>query len=594
MLSRFAPALLTFVAVLAAVPLPASAQLLLRDDFDDASGPAGTQGDGVVNLTTYRTPSGDGAFLGQTQLRFDLPAEGVSTTDTTSTDGKVAVLELDTYNPFDPGAAFFGTDLITKTSFARGGGLRWEGRMRLREGTPAGLVGAGFLYDVTRVNGAGELVRDEIDHELLSNAAQGPTPHSTFTNVWNDGPFVGPTAGGEAQTINTAAVSPTFNLTEFNNYRIDWLPNQVDYYINDTLVRTETSVVPDDPMASHFNLWVPDNNFTNAFDPSLVPTAVEANNQTYALEVDYVQIDRLNTVETEVLADGGFENTFELPSVSGNAPPPTFDSATDTGQWVGFNNASIDPSGSNSAEGFNSVLAFGPFRNQFDASGLWQNVEASEGQEFRASVQARTNSGDSIFTDPDTGLYDGDTKVRFLELSLTFLDENGDAIPEVPGNPNSVAANARSTRLLDSTDQRQQNLEDDWIEYSIDAIAPAGTELVRYQLNFVQDGNLGSGSAFFDEASLLLLEEIASGVTGDYNNDGVVDAADYTVWRDAVGTTTELSNDPVGGTIGNNQYALWSANYGSDTPATSVAVPEPATLLIGLLATLPLATRRSR
>ena len=27
-------------------------------------------------------------------------------------------------------------------------------------------------------------------------------------------------------------------------------------------------------------------------------------------------------------------------------------------------------------------------------------------------------------------------------------------------------------------------------------------------------------------------------LTGDYNDDGVVDAADYTVWRDAVGSTT--------------------------------------------------------
>lgn len=49
---------------------------------------------------------------------------------------------------------------------------------------------------------------------------------------------------------------------------------------------------------------------------------------------------------------------------------------------------------------------------------------------------------------------------------------------------------------------------------------------------------------------------------GDYNDNGIVDAADYTRWRNAVGTNTVLPNDPVGGTIGNQQYANWKTNFG--------------------------------
>lgn len=66
---------------------------------------------------------------------------------------------------------------------------------------------------------------------------------------------------------------------------------------------------------------------------------------------------------------------------------------------------------------------------------------------------------------------------------------------------------------------------------------------------------------------------------GDYNRDGVVDAADYTVWRETLGGAAgTLPNDPHGGTIGEGQLAVWRTNFGS---ALSVSlqllstVPEP-------------------
>lgn len=49
---------------------------------------------------------------------------------------------------------------------------------------------------------------------------------------------------------------------------------------------------------------------------------------------------------------------------------------------------------------------------------------------------------------------------------------------------------------------------------------------------------------------------------GDYNENGIVDAADYTRWRDALGTNTVLPNDPVGGMIGAQQYTNWKTHYG--------------------------------
>jgi hypothetical protein len=41
----------------------------------------------------------------------------------------------------------------------------------------------------------------------------------------------------------------------------------------------------------------------------------------------------------------------------------------------------------------------------------------------------------------------------------------------------------------------------------------------------------------------------AGGIAGDYNDNGVVDAADYVLWRDNLGLTTVLPNDPTPGMV---------------------------------------------
>ena len=58
---------------------------------------------------------------------------------------------------------------------------------------------------------------------------------------------------------------------------------------------------------------------------------------------------------------------------------------------------------------------------------------------------------------------------------------------------------------------------------------------------------------------------IAQMLEGDFNDDGVVDAADYSVWRDSVGQPAgTLPNDPNESPIGPEQYATWLANFRSD------------------------------
>ncbi|TWT40061.1 dockerin type I domain-containing protein [Botrimarina hoheduenensis] len=77
---------------------------------------------------------------------------------------------------------------------------------------------------------------------------------------------------------------------------------------------------------------------------------------------------------------------------------------------------------------------------------------------------------------------------------------------------------------------------------------------------------------------------------GDFNFDGTVDAADYTVWRDSLGSQQDLSADGnQDGVINEADYDLWGAHYGATlgglasalSPAghahhAGLAVPEPA------------------
>jgi hypothetical protein len=89
---------------------------------------------------------------------------------------------------------------------------------------------------------------------------------------------------------------------------------------------------------------------------------------------------------------------------------------------------------------------------------------------------------------------------------------------------------------------------------------------------------------------------------GDFNYDGVVDAADYTVWRDNIGSTTRLDADgDFDGVVAGTDYELWKSRIGtvgsgSSETAASVTVPEPASFLLGaaaVLAALALPIRRN-
>jgi peroxidase len=92
------------------------------------------------------------------------------------------------------------------------------------------------------------------------------------------------------------------------------------------------------------------------------------------------------------------------------------------------------------------------------------------------------------------------------------------------------------------------------------------------------------------------------GLAGDFNFDGVVDSADYTVWRNALGTSVApfQGADATGdGLVTTADYEMWKSNFGMVLGADAgglQAVPEPASfvLLAVAVAIIPAAVRRRR
>jgi hypothetical protein len=81
--------------------------------------------------------------------------------------------------------------------------------------------------------------------------------------------------------------------------------------------------------------------------------------------------------------------------------------------------------------------------------------------------------------------------------------------------------------------------------------------------------------------SVTTLVFVANGLPGDFNHNGIVDAADYTIWRDSFGQTgVNLAADADNsGTVDANDYSLWQQNFGrSDLGGSGnqTAVPEPS------------------
>lgn len=105
-------------------------------------------------------------------------------------------------------------------------------------------------------------------------------------------------------------------------------------------------------------------------------------------------------------------------------------------------------------------------------------------------------------------------------------------------------------------------------------------------ISFILEGT----GAVSQEGFVKYINVPALGLTGDYNGDGTVNIADYTVWRDNLGADESVLLGPGdgSGTVDAGDYTEWKTNFGATVnPGAQVGtatIPEPSSWLVTILA----------
>jgi hypothetical protein len=181
---------------------------------------------------------------------------------------------------------------------------------------------------------------------------------------------------------------------------------------------------------------------------------------------------------------------------------------------------------------------------------------------------------DEQFTDPDAS--DDD--------DLYFMIVNG------LSDPNGLASQTQQEITINfdfasdpSISGLQRLSRDTGLVESVSLTPTGGT---TYQLLLTLDGGTGDLFKFNTGSSFVGVTTVA--LSGDFDGNGIVDAADYTIWQDNLGSDAAVlgGNGSGAATVVQADYAIWKTNFGATAASSSGAnlVPEPATLLLALLA----------
>lgn len=190
--------------------------------------------------------------------------------------------------------------------------------------------------------------------------------------------------------------------------------------------------------------------------------------------------------------------------------------------------------------------------------------------------------------DPSLGLYE-----RTTEKNLNNPDPNVQEFINIDDNPYIATDAYQINRLNDSNpDGDPQWTIRDVPNFYTTTESDIGTE-VYLGMHFTRGPDGDDEPVVWPRIDniILTVRDASAGLVGDFNNDGLVDLADYTVWRDNLGAADSVlppgTTDDGSGFVDGGDYASWKANFGQPSSAIATlsvsAVPEPwsGTLLAG-------------
>jgi hypothetical protein len=239
------------------------------------------------------------------------------------------------------------------------------------------------------------------------------------------------------------------------------------------------------------------------------------------------------------------------------------------------------------AYAFFHLWTFSEFFSNADGSVQFiEMVSAGSSETVASGAQIRTTSGGNVFSFP--GNLSGNTlNKRLLIATSGFGSLPGAVAPDLVlpvtsfFNPSGDTVRLFHPSLGEFHSRTFSSVPTDGV---MSRIFPSNTLAVNSPTNFAG----ASGS----------VNLAAPSPTGDYNDNGQVDAADYVVWRDTLGQAVSMGTGADGsgnGTVDVADYTFWRARFGNIVPGAGgvVSAPEPGTALLLLAALAALAAQRA-
>lgn len=183
-----------------------------------------------------------------------------------------------------PGSvSYLGSEAITKQKFdLSSGAVAFEFVGRYAQTQP-GIIAGLFTF-----GGKGDH-HDEIDFEGMANNFS-----QIQTNIYKDEP---------SWTGRPIMHDLTSDLSNFHTYRVEWLPTKVRWFVDNVMVRENTSHVPTLAQAVHLNIWAPPASWKETAHESLSPVSSQDQNRSFFFEVDSIKVEQLSSFQGSHVAD---------------------------------------------------------------------------------------------------------------------------------------------------------------------------------------------------------------------------------------------------------------------------------------------------
>ena len=272
--------------------------------------------------------------------------------------------------------------------------------------------------------------------------------------------------------------------------------------------------------------------------------------------------------------------------------------------YFGNDASKLDLSNANAARGdFLSSLSSYDVEN-LESLGGQQNPTLSFGSSGITATTGFPNGVFSQFAYAVSGLHfvwDMEGVNDWLQFSQPITAFGSYFVQGGDGPANTLTLRLENTLVGSSNDVPVRTLGPGWPFYNVFFFGVTDTApFNRVSLVETHDND----GILLDD---ILAGFLAPGLAGDFNNDGSVDAADYAVWRDNLGSSYELNGNGAEsgasqGVVDLADYEFWKANFGHTRggmaqPAANLLVPEPPSMALALFAvagSIVVGCRRSR